>query len=79
MVAQTVNANPSGTLAQSAGSPFAVGSLPISIATGDFNGDGIQDVAIANNDPSNVTILLGNGSGGFYRGSGQPVCGLDRV
>ena len=48
------------------GPDFPVGSVPNSIAVGDFNGDGIQDLAIANRSPDNsVSIRLGNGSGGF--------------
>jgi hypothetical protein len=34
-------------------------------AFGDFNGDGIPDLAVANAGSSNVTILLGNGDGTF--------------
>ena len=57
--------NGSGGFTAAAGSPFAVGSWPVSLAVGDFNGDGIQDLAIANFGGNNVTVLLGNGSGGF--------------
>jgi len=32
---------------------------------GDFNGDGSQDVAVANLTSNNVSILLGNGAGSF--------------
>jgi CSLREA domain-containing protein len=42
-----------------------VGTFPISVAIGDFNGDGIQDFAVANEGSSNVSIRFGNGSGGF--------------
>ena len=42
-----------------------VGTAPISIAIGDFNGDGKQDLAVANDGSSTVSIRLGNGSGGF--------------
>ena len=42
-----------------------VGSQPRSAAIGDFNGDGKQDLAIANNGANNISILLGDGSGGF--------------
>ncbi len=62
-------ANPSGTPAAAANSPFAVGTNPFSVAAGDFNGDGIQDLAVANENSNTVTVLLGNGSGGFAAGT----------
>jgi hypothetical protein len=43
----------------------ATGMAPNSLAVGDFNGDGIPDLAVANAGSSNVTILLGNGDGTF--------------
>jgi len=64
--------NPSGTLTAEAGSPFPAGSVPYSVAAGDFNGDGHQDSAIANVGSNNVTVLLGDGSGGFTEVSGSP-------
>jgi hypothetical protein len=44
---------------------IAVNDSPRSIALGDFNNDGIQDVAVPNYASSNVSIRLGDGSGGF--------------
>src|SRR5207302_496601 len=44
---------------------FGVGTNPISVAIGDFNGDGKQDLAAANAGSNNVSVLLGNGTGGF--------------
>ena len=41
-------AKPSGTLTAAAGSPLAVGTDPQSMVVGDFNGDGIPDLAVAN-------------------------------
>ena len=41
---------------------------------GDFNQDGLADLAVANYDSGSVTILLGNGSGSFSAG-GSPVAG----
>lgn len=38
---------------------FPVGSGPFSIAVGDFNGDGITDLAVGNSVNSTVSILLG--------------------
>ena len=43
----------------------AGGYGPSSVAVGDFNGDGKQDLAVANFDSNNVSILLGNGVGSF--------------
>lgn len=37
---------------------YAVGSNPISVTTGDFNGDGRTDLAVANIGSHNVSILL---------------------
>ena len=57
--------NGAGGFTPAAGSPFSVGTGPVSIAVGDFNGDGMQDLAIANKGSSSVTLLLGDGLGGF--------------
>jgi hypothetical protein len=54
-----------------AGTSFPVGpnggsgSQPVSIVTGDFNGDGVMDIATANQDHNYISVLLGNGNGGF--------------
>ena len=37
----------------------------LSVAVGNFNGDSAPDLAVANESSNNVSILLGNGSGGF--------------
>jgi hypothetical protein len=47
------------------GSPFPVGTKPSSVAVADFNGDGKQDLAVANEGSNNVTVLLGDGTGRF--------------
>ncbi len=66
------HANPSGTFLQFGGSPFGVGPAPIAVVTGDFNGDGVPDLAAANANGNSVTVLLGNGSGGFTAAAGSP-------
>jgi hypothetical protein len=64
--------NGSGGFAPAPGSPFATGNGPFSLAVGDFNNDGNPDLAVANSADNTVTILLGNGSGGFTPASGSP-------
>ena len=64
-----------GGFAAAAGSPFAVGSKPVSIAVADFNGDYVQDLAVVNAGDNTVTVLLGDGTGWVHGGSGQSVCG----
>src|SRR5215472_11490103 len=44
---------------------FDAGVSPFSVAVGDFNGDGLADLAVANNRSNNVSVLLGNGDGSF--------------
>lgn len=52
------------------GSPGSV--APLSVATGDFNEDANPDVVTANNAGS-VSLMLGNGGGGFGLASGWPM------
>jgi hypothetical protein len=51
--------------------PYPVGTNPNSVAVGDFNGDGISDLAVADGNGS-VNILLGNSNGSF-RAAGAPI------
>ncbi|HEY2955947.1 MAG TPA: VCBS repeat-containing protein [Candidatus Eisenbacteria bacterium] len=48
---------------------YPTGQNPRSIATGDFNEDGITDLAVPLMDPGQVAILLGGGSGGVGNGT----------
>ncbi|MEP6685959.1 MAG: FG-GAP-like repeat-containing protein [Verrucomicrobiota bacterium] len=52
---------------------FAVGAVPLEVAVGDFNGDGKQDLAVANQGSDNVSILLGDGTGNFSAPTNFPV------
>ena len=52
---------------------FKVGDEPMSVAVGDFNGDGIPDLAVANRDDDNVSVLLGKGDGSFGSATNFPV------
>jgi hypothetical protein len=51
-----------------------VGGPSSFVATGDFNGDGIPDLAVANNNDT-LTILLGNGDGTFTPAAISPLTG----
>jgi hypothetical protein len=53
--------------------PIPVGHLPSSVVAADLNGDGRPDLAVANGDSNDVTVLLGNGAGGFSATPGSPV------
>ncbi len=48
---------------------------PVSVTTGDFNGDGILDLAFADSGSTALTVLLGNGDGTFTQKAGQPDAG----
>src|SRR5882762_1408427 len=44
---------------------LTVGNGPAGVAVGDFNGDGKQDLAVANLNDNTLSVLLGNGDGTF--------------
>jgi hypothetical protein len=59
-----------GTGAGAFGAPqtYAVGRSPLSVTIADFDGDGVEDLAIPNfnqNSGSTFSVLLGNGDGTF--------------
>ena len=64
-----------GAFAPAPGSPFVVGSGPGSIGIGDFDGNGKPDLAVVNGGSNTVTILLGNGTGGFTPTAGPYAVG----
>jgi acetyl esterase/lipase len=51
------------------------GRSPQSIAVGDYNGDGIPDLAVANRASNNVSVLLGRRDGTFAPGASIAVGG----
>ena len=62
-----------GHLHEAAGSPFAAGSLPNDIGIADMNGDGNLDLIVANHQSPYLTILLGDGRGGFRPSHDSPI------
>ena len=66
-----------GDFKPAAGSPFTAreaGKRPHThgLAAGDVNGDGKLDLVSANNEDDDVSVLLGDGHGGFARAPGSP-------
>src|SRR5262249_39554059 len=50
----------------------SVGNFPEAVAVGDFNGDGKLDLATANQQGGDVTVLLGDGTGKFTEAPHSP-------
>lgn len=55
------------------GSPIATGTKPTDVAAGDLNGDGKIDLVVACSGSDALTVLLGDGHGGFRPAPGSPV------
>ena len=53
--------------------PTCGGVDPLSLVSGDFNGDGRADLAVANQGDNAVSVLLGNGDGTFQSQVTYPV------
>jgi hypothetical protein len=50
-----------------------VGMNPLSIVSGDFDGDGRPDLATANSDSNNVSVVLSDQDGSFRQAMSYPV------
>jgi hypothetical protein len=62
-----------GNFSPAAGSPVPAGHDPNDVTIGDFNRDGRSDLAFANHETQQLTILLGNGRGGFAPAPFSPL------
>lgn len=61
-----------GGFSPARGSPFPAGPSPNDIVVGDFNRDGHLDLAFANHETQHLTVLLGDGRGGFSPAPSSP-------
>jgi hypothetical protein len=71
--------NGRGAFRPAAGSPFAVSDDPHLLVTADFNADSKIDVAVTGHDSNGVTVLLGDGAGGFRTAQGSPFAAFSSV
>jgi len=55
------------------GSPIGVTARPYFVELGDLDGDGVLDAVASHDDVSLVTVLLGDGRGGFRAAAGSPL------
>jgi len=62
----------SATSVTSNGLRISVGNAPASVVLADFDRNGKLDLAVANSGSKNVSILLGDGKGGFAPATGSP-------
>src|SRR3954447_21227542 len=54
------------------GSPYAAGRSTFAVATGDFNADGLADLAAPAEDSDDVSVLLRRPGGGYAPAPGSP-------
>ena len=65
--------NGDGTFQSQVAYPTGVGGNPLSVTVGDFNGDNILDLAVADFHTQQVSVLLGNGNGTFQAVKAYPT------
>jgi len=65
--------NGSGTFAPSAGSPILVGAEPRFVEVAQVVGQTSLDIVVVNTEGDSVTVLEGDGAGGFTEAAGSPI------
>ena len=65
--------NGAGDFSLTSASPIAVGSGPAALAAGDLDGDTHPDLVVANSSANTLSVLLGDGAGGFSEATGSPI------
>ena len=58
---------------------FTTGAGPSGVTTADFNGDGKADLATTHPNSYDLSILIGDGLGGFAAATNIPVGGIQRA
>lgn len=71
------NKHGSGDFVQPATSPVATGARPFAVVAADFDRDGLPDLATANHDDDNVTVLHNDGSFVFTEPATSPEGAAD--
>ncbi len=64
--------NGKGGFKAAMGSPFSLGKLPAAIISGDVNKDGTPDLIATNEGSKDLSVFLGDSSGGFKAAAGSP-------
>ena len=64
--------NGAGNFTELGSSPETVGTSPFSIVAADLDGDGDRDLATANLESANLTVLRNNGAGNFTEPGSSP-------
>jgi hypothetical protein len=68
-----------GGFRPAAGSAFAAGETPHLLVAADFDSDRRIDVAVTGHDSNSVTILLGDGGGGFRLAPASPFAAFSGI
>jgi hypothetical protein len=59
--------NPTTSVTFGAATNYTAGLNPMSVAVGDFNGDGVPDLVVANNGDGTISVFMGKGDGTFQQ------------
>lgn len=62
-----------GEFSPSTSSPISVGDSPSAVAAADLNADGAVDLVVINRGSNNLSVLIGDGLGGFSETSASPI------
>jgi hypothetical protein len=68
--------NGDGTFGAALGTSAVVGSVPVQLAMGDFNGDGNLDLAVTNSRDRTISVLLGKGDATFRSAPASPFAAV---